>query len=63
VDRVLWGEFKAALKALGLLVIALTLIYWLMTDLPLLPFLVGEAIGCLLGLGLLVVAAPRRRLP
>lgn len=63
MDRRLWEEFREALKALALLVVALTVLYWLVTDLPLAPFIVGEIIGCLLGLGLLVIASPRRRLP
>lgn len=63
MDRRLLEELREALKALIVLVVALTILYRLATDLPLAPFIVGEVIGCLLGLGLLVIASPRRRLP
>lgn len=59
--RSLARDFWDAVKALALLVTVLTLLYWLATDLPLLPFLIGEVIGCLLGIGLLVFAVPCRR--
>jgi hypothetical protein len=52
----LWNAFLAVM-ALTLLVSA---IYILLTDLPLAPFLFGEAIGAPTGIVLLALSSPRR---
>lgn len=54
-------ELLHATIAVMLLTIVVAAVYVTFTDLPLAPFLVGEAIGMPAGIALLTLSAPRRR--
>jgi hypothetical protein len=55
------AELFHATIAVVLLSIVVSVIYLTMTDLPLAPFLLGEAIGMPTGITLLTLSSPRRR--
>lgn len=55
------GELLHATVAVLLLTVVIAAVYLTFTDLPLAPFLVGEAIGLPAGITLLTLTAPRRR--
>ena len=61
MDRALVEELVAATKAMAMLVAFLTVTYWVIVDLPVMPFLIGQVLGCALGLGILTLTAPRRQ--
>jgi hypothetical protein len=52
----LWHAFLAVMA----LTVLVTIIYIGLTDLPLAPFLLGEAIGAPTGIALLALSSPRR---
>lgn len=55
------AELMHATLAVALLTMVVSIIYLGFTDLPLAPFLVGEAIGAPAGVTLLTLTSPRRR--
>jgi hypothetical protein len=54
------AELFHATVAVLLLTLVMAFIYITFTDLPLAPFLIGEAIGMPTGITLLTLASPRR---
>lgn len=54
-------ELWHATLAVGLLTLLVSAIYLGLTDLPLAPFLYGEAIGVPTGIAILTLTSPRRR--
>ena len=54
-------EILHALLAVSALTVVVSLIYVGLTDLPLAPFLLGEAVALPAGVVLLALASPRRR--
>jgi hypothetical protein len=57
----MFGELLHATVAVLLLTAVIATIYLAFTDLPLAPFLIGEAIGLPAGITLLTLTSPRRR--
>lgn len=55
------AELLHAAVAVILLSLVVSAIYVGFTDLPLAPFLVGEALGMPTGIAILTLASPRRR--
>jgi hypothetical protein len=55
------AELLHATIAILLLTILISAVYLTLTDLPLAPFLLGEAIGIPAGITLLTLTSPRRR--
>lgn len=55
------GDLLHATVAVLLLTVVIAAIYLTFTDLPLAPFLIGEAIGLPAGITLLTLTSPRRR--
>ena len=55
------AEFAHATIAVLLLSLVVSAIYIGFTDLPLAPFLIGEAVGMPTGIALLTLSSPRRR--
>lgn len=55
------AELAHATLAVALLTLVVAILYLGFTDLPLAPFLVGEAIGAPAGVTLLTLTSPRRR--
>jgi|RhiMethySRZTD1v2_1073278.scaffolds.fasta_scaffold2649995_2 hypothetical protein len=55
------SDLLHATVAVLLLTVVIAAIYLTFTDLPLAPFLVGEAIGLPAGITLLTLTSPRRR--
>lgn len=55
------AELLHATIAVAVLTCFVAVVYLTFTDLPLAPFLVGEAIGMPLGIVVLTFASPRRR--
>ena len=56
-------ELVHAVIAIALLTLVVSALYITLTDLPLAPFLYGEAIGVPSGIAILTLASPRRRRP
>ena len=54
-------ELLHASLAVAALTVLVSLIYIGLTDLPLAPFLIGEAIGAPTGIVLLTLSSPQRR--
>ena len=54
-------ELLHASLAVTALTVIVSLIYLVLTDLPLAPFLIGAAIGAPTGIVLLTLTSPRRR--
>ena len=61
VGVVMLAEVVHATIAVLLLSVVVSAIYLGFTDLPLAPFLIGEAVGMPAGITLLTLASPRRR--
>lgn len=57
----LLDELFHACIGIGALTLVVAAIYIGLTDLPLAPFLIGEAIGAPTGIVMLTLASPRRR--
>ena len=55
------GDLLHATVAVLLLTVVIAAVYLTFTDLPLAPFLFGEAIGLPAGITLLTLTSPRRR--
>jgi hypothetical protein len=55
------AELLHATGAVLLLTVVIAAVYLTFTDLPLAPFLIGEAIGLPAGITLLTLTSPRRR--
>lgn len=55
------SDLLHATVAVLLLTVVIAAIYLTFTDLPLAPFLIGEAIGLPAGITLLTLTSPRRR--
>jgi hypothetical protein len=55
------GDLLHATVAVLLLTVVIAAVYLTFTDLPLAPFLIGEAIGLPAGITLLTLTSPRRR--
>jgi hypothetical protein len=54
------GELLHAFFGVMMLTVVVSAIYIFLTDLPLAPFLIGEAIGAPTGIILLTLGSPRR---
>lgn len=57
----LLDELWHAFLAIAALTVVISAIYIGLTDLPLAPFLIGEAIGAPTGIVMLTLASPRRQ--
>jgi hypothetical protein len=55
------GDLLHATVSVMLLTVVVSAVYFTFTDLPLAPFLIGEAIGFPTGVALLTLSSPRRR--
>ena len=60
MDTSLWAELREALLAVGALIALLALLYSVFVRLPLWPFLIGETLGAVIGISLLLIFSPRR---